>query len=59
MLILAFHVDIDECTQGTHNCPAFSTCQNTPGSFICVCRPGFRIVNGLCVGKNIRSSMLK
>jgi hypothetical protein len=43
--------DINECTQGTHNCPAFSTCQNTDGSFICLCGTGLGLLNGQCVGK--------
>ena len=33
------HTDIDECTNGTHNCQ--QTCTNTPGSFVCGCLDGF------------------
>jgi len=38
-------VDIDECDQrvcGEHRC------RNTPGSFLCECNPGFRLVAGKC-----------
>ena len=33
------HVDIDECSDGTHNCP--QTCMNTEGSFTCGCNSGY------------------
>lgn len=38
-------VDIDECKQrtcGEHRC------HNTPGSYFCECKPGFRLVAGKC-----------
>lgn len=38
-------VDIDECQQrtcGEHRC------HNTPGSYFCKCKPGFRLVAGKC-----------
>ena len=34
-------VDVNECASGTDNCDADATCSNIPGSFICVCNPGF------------------
>ena len=37
--------DVDECTVGTANCEKRQLCQNTIGSFYCVCKPGFPTVN--------------
>lgn len=34
--------DIDECTMGTHDCHPVAHCNNTPGSFTCVCPIGYR-----------------
>ena len=34
-----FHPDINECIDGTHNCPHI--CTNTEGSFNCDCNTGF------------------
>ena len=31
--------DIDECTNGTHNCS--QTCTNTEGGFTCGCNSGY------------------
>ncbi|XP_062397101.1 adhesion G protein-coupled receptor E1-like isoform X2 [Sardina pilchardus] len=37
--------DIDECRDGGHACGNL-TCENTPGSYKCVCRDGFRQGSG-------------
>ena len=44
--------DINECSEGTHNCD--QTCYNTPGAFICVCRNGYKLLtNGrTCKGSH-------
>ncbi|XP_053372976.1 fibrillin-1-like [Mercenaria mercenaria] len=34
--------DINECTNGTHDCPENAICTNTPGSYSCACKPGYR-----------------
>ncbi|XP_004460628.2 uromodulin [Dasypus novemcinctus] len=40
--------DLDECaTPGAHSCSAESSCVNTPGSYTCVCRDGFRLTPGV------------
>ena len=40
--------DIDECANGTADCPENSTCTNQVGGFNCACDEGFRGNNGLC-----------
>ena len=44
--------DIDECTEGGCSHIGGSVCENTPGSFDCHCRPGFRLSGDarLCEG---------
>ena len=32
--------DVDECSDGTHNCHEFANCGNFPGSFECSCKDG-------------------
>ena len=43
-------VDVDECSDGTHNC--FQTCTNSIGSYTCGCNTGFLLeTNGItCSG---------
>ncbi|XP_030317358.1 hemicentin-2 [Calypte anna] len=33
--------DIDECTEGSHSCRYNQLCQNTLGTYSCVCPPGY------------------
>lgn len=46
------HADINECQgNGTNICSNLSeTCENTEGSYKCICLPGFRKDNTLCQG---------
>ena len=34
--------DVDECGDGTDNCDVNAMCMNTPGSFECMCNPGYQ-----------------
>ena len=38
-IYISIHLDIDECSNGTHNCS--QTCTNIIGSFTCGCNNGF------------------
>ena len=44
-------VDINECTDGSHNCGDASNCENIPGSFFCICKLGFTNDGTQCEGK--------
>ncbi len=43
--------DIDECSIGIDNCDVNAQCSNTPGSFTCLCKPGYTGVGFNCFGK--------
>ncbi len=48
-----FYADIDECASSEMNkCNAMSMCNNTLGSYQCICRSGFiSVLNGsVCQG---------
>lgn len=40
---MCISTDKDECTDGTAQCE--DICQNTPGSYICRCNPGYEIAS--------------
>ena len=48
-------VDVDECAEGTDDCHRESnaTCEDTDGSFMCMCRDGFSGNGTSCEG-NLR-----
>ncbi|XP_072915247.1 signal peptide, CUB and EGF-like domain-containing protein 1 isoform X3 [Hemitrygon akajei] len=35
-------VDLDECAVGTDDCHIDAICQNTPKSYKCICKPGYK-----------------
>ena len=43
--------DVDECTDGTHNCHANATCNDTIGSYTCTCNTGFTGDGVTCTGQ--------
>ena len=55
-LLMYQYTDIDECSEGTHNCD--QVCTNTEGSFTCSCNSGYTLLsNGRsCIGM-YRSSL--
>ena len=48
---LFYFVDINECTDGSHNCHGNATCNNTDGSFTCTCNEGFSGTGEECNGE--------
>lgn len=50
--------DIDEC-KNTSICPENSVCQNTNGSFSCVCDSGYSQAAGKCVGKLLKKKIIE
>ena len=43
-------LDVNECTNGTHNCDDDATCQNHIGSFNCSCNSGYDGNGTTCFG---------
>lgn len=54
----SFCSDIDECRQTPSPC-SNGLCENTPGSFRCTCRTGFRQQGGTCIGTVIHINYKK
>ena len=44
------HLDLDECSLGTHNCDSNAACTNTGGSFTCACNVGYTGAGTTCTG---------
>ena len=42
-------LDVDECKAGLDSCPENAQCQNTIGSFSCICNNGFQKNGSVCV----------
>ena len=47
---LFIFIDINECTQSSHNCSHNARCQNTVGSFRCICNNGYTGNGTQCTG---------
>ena len=49
----SFHyfADINECETGKHHCDSNAFCNNTKGSYICTCKPGYTGNGVNCSGK--------
>lgn len=45
-----WHADLDECSNGTHQCSINAQCVNTPGSYRCACSEGFTGDGFTCSG---------
>ena len=44
-------LDIDECSNGSHDCDVNSICTNANGSHSCTCREGYTGIGESCQGK--------
>eukprot|EP00820_Chromera_velia_P012359 Cvel_23213.t1-p1 / transcript=Cvel_23213.t1 / gene=Cvel_23213 / organism=Chromera_velia_CCMP2878 / gene_product=Fibrillin-1, putative / transcript_product=Fibrillin-1, putative / location=Cvel_scaffold2367:813-9132(-) / protein_length=1779 / sequence_SO=supercontig / SO=protein_coding / is_pseudo=false len=49
-------IDPDQCTMNTHDCHANATCNNTHGSFSCVCNDGWSGTGVSCANEDECSS---
>ena len=49
---ISLQIDINECSEGSHNCTSTQDCRNIVGGFECPCKIGYEAsVNGsTCVG---------
>ena len=54
MLNMTTHTDINECQDGSNDCDVHTRCNNTLGSYECVCDGGYEEnINGDCISKHI------
>ena len=44
-------LDIDECSNGSHDCDVNANCINTNGSYSCTCEEGYTGKGESCQGK--------
>lgn len=55
MFCFHFLSDVDECSLGRSHCSSFATCYNTPGSYKCKCKDGYRGMGHDCKRKSSRT----
>ena len=48
---ICYFADINECETGKHHCDSNAFCNNTKGSYICTCKPGYTGNGVNCTGK--------
>ena len=46
-----YFAEINECETGKHDCDSNAFCNNTEGSYICTCKPGYTGNGVNCTGK--------
>ncbi|KAF7237651.1 Signal peptide, CUB and EGF-like domain-containing protein 1 [Varanus komodoensis] len=51
--------DADECTEGTDDCHIDAICQNTPKSYKCICKPGYKGEGKQCEGKTMERLIIE
>ena len=44
-------IDLNECTNDTHDCHLMAVCNNTEGSYNCSCKEGYTGDGRNCTGK--------
>ena len=49
--IVLLSIDINECSASPATCDVNAICQNTKGSYLCSCKPGFTGDGKTCKGK--------
>lgn len=50
--------DVDECAEATDDCHIDAICQNTPKSYKCICKPGYKGEGKQCEGKDRSAPLL-
>lgn len=53
--LLCSFADVDECAQRLDDCHVDALCQNTPTSYKCSCKPGYKGEGRQCDGKCLRA----
>lgn len=51
MSLFCSATDVDECSESPELCDGQSVCENTLGSYECVCQPGYQGNGTHCKGK--------